>query len=386
LYAVEDYSMGEIADLLENEHAPRRSDRPWTRGGVREVLGNRRYTGVQIYGEQHKGKYSKVSVKGVTAAVSPHRREALKKKQGLRNLPRVKNDPGELVIKENAHPAIVSAELFEQARTKLARLAVKDGHHCRRTTPVQGGGKWVFSGLLYCGSCDQPMWGTTLKRGKANEYTYERYICSSARTQGARRSGCPYCLVRPEKVRDDVVKILQTELLNPQALARLQATLGNLSRKTQDEVIARRRALKEKAAVLDAQIATGSRRISLVPDELLAGLLEDLKAQKKQRQEVERELDALRTAEGEGATDAAQLAEALKMVENLGVVVHEMAARELRSALRPLIEKVTIHYAEGHYDRVEVMLSPAFCNLLGPVSRRRGSAGDGSSPRPARRP
>jgi hypothetical protein len=102
LYVVEDYSLGMIADLLEAEGAPRRSTHPWTLNGVRDVLLNRRYTGCQIYGERHKGKYYRASARGVTPSENVPRREAVKKVRQLRNLPQVLNDPADYIVKENA--------------------------------------------------------------------------------------------------------------------------------------------------------------------------------------------------------------------------------------------------------------------------------------------
>jgi hypothetical protein len=80
------------------------------------------------------------------------------------------------------------------------------------------------------------------------------------------------------------------------------------------------------------------------------------------------ELENLRLAEGEGP-DAALLAEALSGVEQLGEVVKEATPQELRNALRPLVERVTVHFTEGKYDRVDVTLSKVFVNLLSPACR-----------------
>jgi DNA invertase Pin-like site-specific DNA recombinase len=368
LYVVEDYSLGMIADRLEAERAPRRSAHPWTLNGVRDVLLNRRYTGCQIYGERHKGKYHKASAKGVTAATKLPHRQAVKRAKGLRNLPQVRNDPSEYIVKENAHPAIVSKELFDAVRTKLDKLALKDGHHERRTTPVKGGGPWVFSGMARCGSCGSKVWGVRVGcKNNGKIYTYRRYQCSHAKRYG-KRSPCPPCKIKPEQLRDDVVKVLQEDLLNPRALARLQKALTDTAGQAREEIIRQRRALREKAAALDAQMATGSKRLTLVPDELVDGLLDELKALRLERQAIDQELDNLRTAEGEGTPDSEQLARALQLVEHLGEAAQEMTAQELRSALQPLIQKVTVHYQDGHYHHVEVDLTAAFVNLLAPAS------------------
>jgi DNA invertase Pin-like site-specific DNA recombinase len=368
LYVVDDYSLGMIADLLEAKGAPRRSERPWTLNSVRDVLLNRRYTGCQIYGERHKGKYSKVSAKGVTAAVSPHRREAFKKSRSLRNLPQVRNDPADYIIKENAPPALVSKELFDAVAAKLARLAVADGRHDRQTTPIRGGGEWVFSGLARCGCCGNKLWGVRVGcRNNGKTYVYRRYQCSHSKRYG-KRSGCPPCKIKPEQLRDDVVKVLQEDLLHPQALSRLREALSDTADQAREEIIRQRRALKDKAAALDAQMATGSKRLTLVPNELLAGLLDELKALKLERQEIDRQLDNLRTAEGEGRPDEGQLAEALQLVERLDEAAQEMTPQELRSALRALVERVTVHYQDGQYHRVEVALTPGFVNLVAPSS------------------
>lgn len=73
-----------------------------------------------------------------------------------------------LIVKENAHPALISRELFERVQKKLAER--------RRTHRRDRGGWPLLTGILRCGHCGGPMYGgthTNKARGKAFRY----YVC-----------------------------------------------------------------------------------------------------------------------------------------------------------------------------------------------------------------
>jgi site-specific DNA recombinase len=377
LYADTCMSLADIADLLESEGAPRRGPKPWTRYTIREILSNRRYLGDAVYGEEHKGKYHRACRAGVGPAVNATRREARKRARGLRNLPVVPNRPEDVIVVENAHPALIDRDTFRRVQEKFARMKTRDGHHNRHTTPKKGGGDWVFSGMLVCDGCGQRMWGvdkSTTRNGK--KFVYKRYVCSTSRRYRVARGRCRTRSVAQDVIRDDVVRLLQKELLNPKALASLRQTAARLSGEAAEDVVRQRRGLKARAAELDKQIATATARIGVVPDDLLADLLAQIKKWKDERSGLGQELDNLRLAEGAGNTVAGDMAEALKLVEELEDVAREATPQELRQALAGLLETVTVHFRVGEgrdvYDRVEITLAPAFVKLLGRAGRACG--------------
>jgi hypothetical protein len=99
--------------------------------------------------------------------------------------------------------------------------------------------------------------------------------------------------------------------------ARLREPLTDTADQAREDIIRQRQALKDKAGALDARIATGSKRLTLFPDELLPALLDEPKSLRADRQAIDREIDNLRTAEGEGRPDSGKLGEALVLVEKL---------------------------------------------------------------------
>jgi hypothetical protein len=155
---------------------------PWTRNTVREILTNPRYTGDAVWNMSHQGKYHRVAGGSVTTDTTLNARESRRRRQGLRGLPRDAVATEDVIIKQNAHPAIVEREAFGGVQEKLAR-------NRKRTTPIRGGGDWKLTGLLFCGDCGSAMWGMTdRRRERGKTYVYRKYECS-----GNRRHGQEFC-------------------------------------------------------------------------------------------------------------------------------------------------------------------------------------------------
>jgi hypothetical protein len=128
--------------------------------------------------------------------------------------------------------------------------------------------------MLVCSGCGKAMWGATMNSNPhGKRYTYRRYFCSTAKRLGRRAGGCRTNAVEPDRIRDDVVAILQKDLLNPRALARLQKSLAARRDLAASEVVDRRKALKAGLDELAAQITTATRRLGSIPDDMVADLV-----------------------------------------------------------------------------------------------------------------
>jgi DNA invertase Pin-like site-specific DNA recombinase len=380
LYAHGDLSLHQIAMRLRARGVPPPTDRPWQRYAVWDILTREEYTGATVYNGRRRGKYHRIKGGEVKKCNDLAAREAKRRRRNQKTLPSEKNAPEDMIIARNAHPAIVSPELFAQVQRKLAGM--------QRATSPFGGAKreglkpWVLSGLAHCGRCGAVMWGgyKSTRKKDGREYVYRRMICSSARRYGTRkggeaaRSGCLTQGVDPGVIIAEAVKLVQEQLLDPKALKALREEIDR-QRDQGDEARAEEvHGLRRRLDTLARQIAQGNRNLALAKKErdfervsTAIGEWED------ERDQVQRQLDNLRAAVEAGAGAGGNLEEVLELVGDLERVAEEATPQELRAALGQLVSKVTVHFEDDGgravFSHVDVDLHPDFVNLLGQSGR-----------------
>ncbi|HWP81081.1 MAG TPA: recombinase family protein, partial [Bacteroidota bacterium] len=119
-----------VADRLNREGVPcpkrgrwRNKDQKWCQGSIRAIVTNMAYCGVRVY-NKHPQSHMKL---GTT------------KRRWI-------NDPKDWIILENAHPAIVSKELFEKANSTNQGKFGKGNPQIVKSA-------YLLSGLMKCGKC-----------------------------------------------------------------------------------------------------------------------------------------------------------------------------------------------------------------------------------------
>src|SRR5262249_19874593 len=158
------------------------------------ILTNEKYTGAAVYNVRRRGKYWR-PVKGgepredKTLAV----RQGRQRRQGQKTLPSERNKHEDLIVRPNAHTAIVSRELWVQCQRRLESRRVEAGKpgHAPYGGNRRGPSPWSLTGLCFCGRCAAVMWGgvkSTTKNG--HHYVYRRLVCSTARRDGCQQNGC----------------------------------------------------------------------------------------------------------------------------------------------------------------------------------------------------
>jgi len=126
------------ADPVRNRH---RSGVAWSKGALRTILTNRRYTGRQVWNRQRKQE-SLIDVEDV----------------GLGHQTRLAwNAPDVWVVSDEiAHPALVDDEVFEQVQRRLASR----GPSTPRETGTRVRRPYALRGLVRCSVCGRKMQGT----------------------------------------------------------------------------------------------------------------------------------------------------------------------------------------------------------------------------------
>ncbi|MYC31272.1 MAG: recombinase family protein, partial [Chloroflexi bacterium] len=115
---------------------------------------------------------------------------------------------GEPVRVENAWPALVSRELFEQ---------VQQGLHQRAPTvqrPARVGSQYLLSGLLRCGVCGRSY---SAQGAKSGQFAY--YVCSSLFREGA--GACTARYLNATKVEDLVIEKVRERILTEKTITEL---------------------------------------------------------------------------------------------------------------------------------------------------------------------
>lgn len=152
-----------------------------------DILQNEAYIGNIVYG---KTRYNYVEDE-----------EKQKKIQQVVHL-----DEKDWVRKENAHPAIIEKELFEQAQKKIKENTQLFAHPRKFNAA-----KHPLTGLLKCGLCNAPMicQKRTNKRKDGTKIEYRYYVCSTYHKQG--RNVCPQANVNADYLEEDVLEVVEKE-------------------------------------------------------------------------------------------------------------------------------------------------------------------------------
>ena len=158
-------SLRDIARALNGEGITTARDKRWGTSSVHKILTNEAYTGVVVWGRKSKSDREPVRA-------------------------------------ENAHPAIVSRELFDQVEAALRAKAPAVMH------PRRAGSKYVLSGLVKCKRC-----GRALVAASAQSGRYAYYTCNAVLTRGPEECDTPRLNVR--KLEGIVVGAVRTRILTP---------------------------------------------------------------------------------------------------------------------------------------------------------------------------
>ena len=130
----------------------RNKDQKWSSGTIKSILENPAYYGARAY-----NRYSSSKI------VASRRGRLLKSGH---KAPVWQNEKSEWVVTENAHPAIVSKELWEKANATTFRKI--DMRHKPKFRS-----RYLLTGLIHCSKCGFAFQGWS---GKANGKEYLRYI------------------------------------------------------------------------------------------------------------------------------------------------------------------------------------------------------------------
>ncbi len=286
----------EIAKFLNKEGYPTSEGQKWGRTTVHKILTNEAYCGTLVWG----GRPGHPAIHSGTLPV------------------RV----------ENAWPAVIDRETFDNIRQKMSNNAPQTVHP--RIIPSF----YLLSGLLYC-SCGQAMIG---RSAKSHQYHY--YVCNRGYKQG--KESCNARDVPKDKIEKIVIEQIKQKVLT-------QECLEELVKLVNEELDSAHGLLKDKLDVIDAELNDVKARLSKLYDALETGKLslDDLSPRIK---ELKARQDALTKARVQ--IEADMVVEGVQHVEVEAVKPYAQDLRSLleegdftqsKTFLRSFVKKVIIN-------------------------------------------
>ncbi len=243
----------EIAKGLNRDGLTTRTGRSWGKTSVHKALRNEAYAGVLLWDRQKKRRSSA-------------------------------GDSHPPIRVEEAWPAIVDRDTFDQVQAKLAVRAPRVTH------PRVVHSEYILSGMVRCKECGTAMIGHAVKSGK-----FFYYMCGNARRKGSEVCRTP--LLPKDKIEGFVIDRIKKFILTEENLEELvRLTNEELAQTCQDE--------RERLELLEAHIAEVDNRLGKLYDALetgqfkggeLAPRIKTLFAKKEELQQAKAEAeDALR--------------------------------------------------------------------------------------------
>ena len=175
-------SMSNIATRLNDDGipSPGKRGKPWRFDAIKVILDNPAYVGDYVGCRVSNGKYNTIHNGSVA------------KSNGRRRKPE-----SEWIVFPDHHPAIVDRDTFAQGQAILARAKTGRSPHTPETNP------YLFTGLLRCGECGEPLWGMDSR----HRLYYE---CSKRKRHGDK--SCRGTTVREDRVLESIADHLENWL------------------------------------------------------------------------------------------------------------------------------------------------------------------------------
>jgi site-specific DNA recombinase len=320
-------SLADVCRRLNRDPAaPKPPSGRWCSRYVHRILTNDVYLGTITYGDRVRGKYYRndggqvARVKGRSGCAREYRAE-----------------PGSAVVCEGAHEALVDKATFDAVAAKLAgNRWTKERHSGRR-------GEWVLTGMAYCGCCGRRLRGRTYHdaRRPGKCYVYRRLVCPG---RGEHGEPCGAGEALQDVVLRELAALVKGEFGKPAHVERIGRKIEALLGQQEGETARRREALAAKLAAIEADIATATRRLLILPEDILADARREFEAMKRERESLAAELAGADEARQVSRAEAQRMREALADLGRLEEVIADKPPELVRDLLARIVEKVTLHF------------------------------------------
>ncbi|MCH7686169.1 MAG: recombinase family protein [Planctomycetes bacterium] len=231
----------------------------WDPSTIQRMLKRIAYTGTFKWNVQNQGKYHGIIDGEVSEA------------QSVSNL-----EKDWIVIPEN-HPAIIDQQDFDDVQVRLSARK-------RRTTPHQNGGKFVLTGLLRCGKCGGPMFGTIPRKGQAVQY-----VCSRDHSTGS----CDRNATKQVELLQHVIDTVVDRFTDPDVVSRLRDELHRQVKSTTFKT--NPEAIRRQMETVDTKLSKAKRRLVEVESDMVPIVSDHIRELTSKRDELQDSLQIAQT-------------------------------------------------------------------------------------------
>ncbi len=342
-----------IADRLNAQHIPcprrgrwRNLDKKWSGGSIMTIIQNPSYTGDRVYNRLSFSKFV-AREKGLTS--------------GLNRFKRV-NDKKDWIIIPDAHPAIVSRELFERANTPSPqRTSGKPNGFTYRSS-------YILGGLVRCERCRFNYQGFLHKKS-GNRY----YVDGGYLNKG--KSVCDWFSIRQDTLEQFVLSSIRSSLLDSTFIEKTELYVKELFRAEPDAVHERSKEISmliaEKEGHMQRLLQLAEKGAGL---EMIAVRLRELEQEKR---ELEREQISLKRHPIQPANLSSFFQIVTDFLSDFEHRFEHLSILEKKEMLRKIVEKVEVNPWERkvhcHIRRIPRIPSIIEDPILGALSSANGN-------------
>jgi len=311
----------------------------WTDTTIRAILVNPLYAGDMVWNRRTDGRFHRISNGQAIDRQNIH---------GARLVPNHKQD---WIVVRDAHPALISRRLFEQARQRLeaepSSIRQRGKNHGRTWNGQRS--RFILSGLMKCGLCSNRYQGVTRVKGKrrldGTPVKTRYYGCGGYISKGT--SVCQVNTIPKDTLESTVINAVldfyRPYIQNGGRQKLAEAIKAQIGTEKQDVAAARRRAeseLERAGGIINNLLDN----ITETNREYVDTRLNELTQQKQQLEARIEELDRLSLSQAEVETIAA---DAMQFLSGLEYTLHQGLPQEKLVALRRCIEKIEINKPSG---------------------------------------
>ena len=242
---LKDHGYISIAKELNSRGYKTKRGYDFGKNSLYEILRNVRYIGTYILGRITKDHNGKRNTHGETSK--------------------------DMLVIENAVPAIISKEIF-------AKVAEKMNNNKNRAGAFKAKESYLLSGIVFCGECGKAMQGKTTKKRNPDK-VYHYYYCGAQSRLG--KKSCSNKLIDLSYLEDLVVNKIEETLFNPKSK---KVLLENIATAYKNQ----RNKLDNERDMLLKQHSKVARRMDLLYTQIEEGVADeyDLERLKKVKEEM----------------------------------------------------------------------------------------------------
>ena len=314
---LEGYGYRKIANTLNNENVPcpkrgrwRNKNQRWSHNTINAILSNPIYTGVMVFNRHPQSHLS-----------GPSKRAWW-------------NEEKEWVIKQNAHKAIITEEVFE--------LANKSRKGYTRNNRFFYDSPYLLSGLLKCKRCGFNFQGQTRKlkskKGKKDQLTF-KYYYEDGGYAGKGNSVCKSNLLRKNEVEAVIIEYIVTTINQDNFIEKLSRTIQLKLKSNNDQ--------DQKINSLNKQIEKRNQSLKNLVQMVGGGIdikevREEITSIQKERDYLEKELFSLKN-ENFGDKDVNDLIDKVHLlISDFEKVFRSSPVHIQKKLIRLFVEKIEV--------------------------------------------